>query len=175
MADLRDRMTEDKGLLKKIQLAVPGYRGYRQREDLRDSDAMLRIQMADALVKVKGHVELAREMAAENYMLGSIDKIGKLINQLTALEGKVRHAEHGYSGFAADIEIGTVELNHLYEYDHKMLEGVSSLDREAAALPGFMEDEAKLKVHLRTISTQAQEFTENFERRIKVITGTEVI
>jgi len=46
MADIRQRVKEDQGILKKIQMFVPGFRGYRQREDLRDADRMLRDQLA---------------------------------------------------------------------------------------------------------------------------------
>ena len=40
MADIRQRVQEEQGVLKKIQMFVPGFRGYRQREDLRDADRM---------------------------------------------------------------------------------------------------------------------------------------
>jgi len=43
MPDIRERVEEDKGILKKIQSFIPGFRGYRRKEDLRDADRMLRM------------------------------------------------------------------------------------------------------------------------------------
>ncbi len=177
MTDLRERVNEDRGLLKKIQNLVPGFRGYRKREDLRDADAMLRIQMADGLDRVKRQVEDAREAVAENYMIDQIDKVGKLINQLSTLEGQVRHAEHGYSGWAADIEIKEAELNALYDYDASLLGAISRMGREAADMRGAaeLEDSAKVAEHRRGLLSQVRRFSDTFERRIKTITGTEVV
>ena len=36
MPDIRQKVEEDRGLIKKIQLMVPGYRGYRLKDDIRD-------------------------------------------------------------------------------------------------------------------------------------------
>src|SRR5256885_16816857 len=52
MPDIRDRVEQDRGLLKKIQLAIPGYAGYRRREDIRAADNLLRIQLdAEEIVR----------------------------------------------------------------------------------------------------------------------------
>ncbi|EQD65037.1 hypothetical protein B2A_01749, partial [mine drainage metagenome] len=36
--DLRERVDQDRGSLKRLQLMVPGYRAYRQGEDIREAD-----------------------------------------------------------------------------------------------------------------------------------------
>ena len=46
MVDLRSKVEDDRGLLKKIELLIPGFRGYREREDLRAADSLLRQQLA---------------------------------------------------------------------------------------------------------------------------------
>jgi len=40
MTDLRTKVEEDRGLLKKIELFLPGFRGYRKKEDLRAADSL---------------------------------------------------------------------------------------------------------------------------------------
>ena len=47
--DIRQRVAQDQGALKRLQMLVPGFRGYRQGEDIRDADAILRLQIADKL------------------------------------------------------------------------------------------------------------------------------
>jgi len=56
MPDIRDRVEQDRGLLKKIQLVIPGYAGYRRREDIRAADNLLRIQLANQLKGVRGEI-----------------------------------------------------------------------------------------------------------------------
>ena len=43
--DLRTEVDKSRGLLKRIQLLVPGYSGYRKLEDLRAADELLRGQI----------------------------------------------------------------------------------------------------------------------------------
>src|SRR2546428_367087 len=54
MPDIRDRVEQDRGLLKKIQLVIPGYAGYRRREDIRAAGNLLRIQLANQLKSRRG-------------------------------------------------------------------------------------------------------------------------
>ena len=49
MVDLREKVEADRGLLKKIQVHVPGFAGYRRKEDIRAADSLLRLQIADRL------------------------------------------------------------------------------------------------------------------------------
>ena len=49
MTDLRDKVKDDRGLIKMIQLVIPGYRGYRIKEDLRIADRLLREELANRL------------------------------------------------------------------------------------------------------------------------------
>ena len=40
--DIRGTVEDNRGLLKKIQIIVPGFSGYREKEDLRAADELLR-------------------------------------------------------------------------------------------------------------------------------------
>src|SRR5207249_4787723 len=132
MPDIRDRVEQDRGLLKKIQLVIPGYAGYRRREDNRAADNLLRIQLANQLKGVRGELEDIRDGLAMEGKIQGLQGIGNIIFTVEGLEAKVRHAEGGYSGISATIQIKETELDKLYEYDYAMLD---SLDKAAAVVP----------------------------------------
>src|SRR2546425_1103826 len=132
MPDIRDRVEQDRGLLKKIQLVIPGYAGYRRREDIRAADNLLRIQLANQLKGVRGELEDIRDGLAMEGKIQGLQGIGNIIFTVEGLEAKVRHAEGGYSGISATIQIKETELDKLYEYDYAML---ASLDKAAAVVP----------------------------------------
>src|SRR5438309_8357865 len=98
MPDIRDRVEQDRGLLKKIQLVIPGYAGYRRREDIRAADNLLRIQLANQLKGVRGDLEDIRDQMAMDGKVQGLQSIGNAIFTIEGLEAKVRHAEGGYSG-----------------------------------------------------------------------------
>src|SRR5438128_7862881 len=136
MPDIRDRVEQDRGLLKKIQLVIPGYAGYRRREDIRAADNLLRIQLANQLKGVRGDLETIRDQMAMDGKIQGLQGIGNIIFTVEGLEAKVRHAEGGYSGISATIQIKETELDKLYEYDYAMLD---SLDKAAAVVPMIQE------------------------------------
>ena len=106
MVDLRDKVVQDRGIIAKIQRYVPGFSGYRAKEDLRAADNMLRLQLADRLAAVRADVEACRAAMVEDGQIESLDRVGTLINKFKAVEGEVRHAGQGYSGISAKIRVG---------------------------------------------------------------------
>ena len=174
MSDLRERVEEDRGLLKRIQLHVPGFAGYRRREDIRTADKMLRMQMADMLKQVRGTVEETRSTLAENYQIKELDKVGGLISRFQSLEGKVRHAEGGYSGISPAIQVKEHELDRLYEYDVALLDAVADMGREAEELKAAADDGKEVPEKVAKLRSLADDFEETFKKRMLAITGTEV-
>ena len=75
MPDIRQRVSEDQGVLKKIQMFIPGFRGYRQKEDLRDADRMLRDQLVKKLSLQRKQVEGARRLV-KNATIPRIEMMG---------------------------------------------------------------------------------------------------
>jgi hypothetical protein len=175
MPDLRDRVEQERGLLKRIQLHVPGFAGYRRKEDIRTADNMLRIQMANMLKDVRRSVEDARESLAENYELEIMDKIGGLISGFQTLEGKVRHAEGGYSGISAAIRIQEDELNHLYEYDARLLDACVNMGEEARSLRETATGGNGLTEKVSNLRNSLRGFEDDFKARMNAITRTDVI
>ena len=82
MPDIRERVEEDRGLIKKIQLKIPGYAGYRRREDIRNADILLRNQVADQVKKVRSdlegvYLETATETNVAYYTRNGFEVIGE--------------------------------------------------------------------------------------------------
>ncbi|MEM2976851.1 MAG: hypothetical protein QXW06_04260, partial [Thermoplasmata archaeon] len=129
MPDLRERVEEDRGIIKKIQSVIPGYAGYRRREDLRAADNLLRIQMAERLGRARTEVEKCRKTLVDNMATQQLDSLGQLINRFKSVEGQLRHAEGGYSGISPTIRIEEPELNQLYEYDLSLVNHILSIEQ----------------------------------------------
>ncbi len=175
MVDLRERVEEDRGLLKRIQLHIPGFAGYRRKEDLRTADNLLRIQVANKLKDFRGQLENARSTLTSNYLLKALEPLGAVILKTQGLEGQVRHAEQGYSGLVADIKVLEPQLGKLYEWDAFLLDGVASLSGMAAQLESDAGGEApKVLDDIKGIGKSLADLESTFKRRMLAITGTEV-
>ncbi len=174
MPDLRERVEDDRGLLKRIQLHVPGFAGYRRREDLRQAENILRIQMANSLKSARETTEEARELMVEENHYEELDRVGRIINRFRTLEGRVRHAEGGYSGISPAIRIEDAEINRLYEYDASLLDEASALGKETAELKAASGEGKELRKRTKDIRSQLDAFEDTFEKRMLVVSDTEV-
>jgi len=176
MPDIRERVEEDRGILKKIQNVIPGFRGYRRREDLRDADRMLRAQLALRLGTQRQGLEECRGLLTKSYGSKELETIGGLIFQFKKLESKVQFSETGYSGLVADIAIKEDEMDRLYEFDAAMLDHIAAISASIDSLKGSLmaADEATSHKDLMNIKARIVDFETQFNRRMNVIQGIEV-
>ncbi|MEM3445120.1 MAG: hypothetical protein QXJ27_08005 [Thermoplasmata archaeon] len=175
MVDIREKVEEDRGILKKLQLLIPGYAGYRRREDIRIADNLLRIQLADRLKQARQDVESCRRVLVENYETKHLEKIGSLSAQLQKVEGDLRHAEQGYSGISPALQIKEEELNKLYEFDYSMATLIEGIREEISTLKTVVNtNPEKIPENIAKIRGMLEDFDRTFRRRIRFITGTEV-
>lgn len=176
MADIRGRVEEDQGILKKIQMFVPGFRGYRRKEDLRDADKMLRMQLANKISQQRRNLEDCRGLITKTYNSKPLEVLGGVISQFKKVESQVNFAEMGYSGISADIAIKEDELNKLYEFDAGLIGDVGMMAQSIDKLKYSLaqQDDAKALIDIMEVKARITDFEDVFHRRMVVIEGTEV-
>lgn len=175
MADIRQRVQDDRGIIKKIELVIPGYKGYREKEDLRIADSLLRNQLANQLQGVIESVQRSKEGLAKNMNLQLLNDIGELDNNTQALMNKIRHAQQGYSGISADIRIEQDELNRLYEWDLSLLQLIDILRQRSAELEDLVsQNSPRTKGTILDLKKEVTSFVEVFQKRIDSITNITV-
>jgi hypothetical protein len=176
MPDIRERVQEDQGVLKKIQLFVPGFRGYRQREDLRDADRMLRDQLAKKLGTQRKQVEDARSLVVNSFGSKELELMGGVINEYKKVEGLVSHSSPGYSGISADIQFKQDKIYKLYDYDASMIDALASMQTGIDQMKSSLaaQDGVRAQRDILQLKVMLSDFESQFKRRIEVIQGTEV-
>ena len=171
--DIRQQVEDNRGLSKKLQLLIPGLRGYRSKEDIRVSDELLRNQVADRLDRVKGNLELLRKQVATSGDLNNLTNIGSLISQVQALSGEVRHAAQGYAGWVAPIRIDEGKLNKLYDYDYSFVSEVFQLDDETS--PGKLTYDSSspnsIQASIGQFSKEVTDIRQKWSLRVEAIEG----
>jgi hypothetical protein len=171
--DIRQQVEDNRGIAKKLELLIPGLRGYRSKEDIRVSDSMLRNQMADKLDHVKDNLQQLRKQVAATNDLNNLTSVGSLIAQVQTLSGEVRHAAQGYSGWVAPIQMNEDKLNKLYEYDYSFVTAVIALDQATA--PGNLKYDATAPNSVQTavsgLSSSVADIKQKWSTRVEAIQG----
>ncbi len=164
MKDLREKVKDERTFLKKIELAIPGFRGYRKREDLRIADSMLRDYIANIMKDVEKYVKEVRDYLNENMMLEDMDNIGRIINRIATMEERIRHGEQGYMGLVGDYKVLEEQLNNLYEFDVKLIDMTHNLLDFAKQMAGS-GDINTIHEMMLAFPSKLNEIEETFEKR----------
>lgn len=174
--DLRQKIDGDRGGLKKLQLLIPGFRGYRIGEDLRDADSILRREVADLVLASLTELTGVRQSLVQANQYGSLNDIALAVSDLTVLEGTIRHGAQGYSGISATVRVQPMDLERLYEYDYgfvlaaRQLRG--SMDPLTAAARA--NDPARLSAEVGRVRGLVAELKQAFQARLHTVEGIQV-
>lgn len=171
--DIRQTVEDNRGLSKRLQLLIPGLRGYRNKEDIRVSDELLRNQVADRLDRVKGNLEILRKQVAMSGDMTNLTGVGSLISQVQTLSGEVRHAAQGYAGWVAPVRIDEEKLNKLYDYDYSFVSSVFQLDDTTS--PGKLSYDSTapnaIQASLGQLSSTVADIRQKWSLRMEAIEG----
>lgn len=106
---------------------VPGYRGYRLKEERRDADRRVRAAIADAYAVELARVERIGRDLANARRLGEIGAVERTNQAIRHYIDRVRSVTPGYGGIFGDRDIDGVALDQLRLFDESLLMGVDEL------------------------------------------------
>jgi len=134
---LLDKARAGQNALEQIANAIPGYQGYRDREQRRDADRLEREHLAGRLETGKKALNDAAAAATRSGSLDAINDIETARKRLDGLIARIRHADRGYSGFFDTVKVDEATLARVYEFDLGLLddvEGIAASGGDAKAM-----------------------------------------
>ena len=174
--DIRQRVDQDRGFLRKLQLLIPGFRGYREGEDARVADSLLRVQIADKLKIATTTIQDCRSLLTQAGQFDALMPLAPLVSDLQVMEGRIRNAEQGYSGISAALKMGPGQIDRLYEYDYGFAQAAEQLRSESDALRSTATgpDAGGASAQVQAIRYQLVALDTSFKARTRVVQGIQV-
>src|SRR5699024_8390400 len=131
MGNLEDKITT---LLHK----VPGYSGYRDKENRRDEDKRVREAIAadiqqnmDRLTQYNADLSAAREFS-------SLSRLESLVGQVRLLADRIRTASYGYGGLFTERSVDEAVLDQLRQFDLALQNEANGIESKINTLVGSM-------------------------------------
>ncbi|MGC1120283.1 MAG: hypothetical protein WBA22_04240 [Candidatus Methanofastidiosia archaeon] len=116
-------------LLERLELIVPGFKGYKEKEIRREQDKALRMRLVRALDGLKYDLIGMEEEYPDD--LKKVKELETFIARVQKLKDKIEHADYGYAGFFDLNHIDEDTLDAIYEHDLKMfdlIDGVKGIE-----------------------------------------------
>jgi hypothetical protein len=128
-----DKARAGQNALERLANAIPGFKGYRERELRRDADHQQREHLASRLEANKRALDELADQATRGGALDAINDVETARKRLDRVAARVRYAERGYSGFFDAVKVDETVLGRIYQFDLSLLEGVEAVRTAAEA------------------------------------------
>jgi len=170
------RVQESEKLLEKIMLVVPGFSGYKKREQRREADKIIRNFLHSKLQEARNDLQDVHAVVAKSEQSNELERIDKLVAVFDRVSERVNHAPYGYSGFFDAIKIEEPELDRMIAFDSQLVDGARGLAGRVKSIKTEVEAEnfENLAAGLRELGKAVEDFDRTFDERKEVIAGVEV-
>ncbi len=160
-------------LSERIAAALPGFRGYKEKELRRESDKLVRNNLYLKLSKDKDDVRVISQKIADKRYMDVLTDIDRLTAKMDRITEKVNHASYGYSGFYDIVKIKEDSLDRMITFDNQLLDEVNALTASIDDLKTQLlsNNFANLKDKIQTVSDKFELLEDTFDKREQVIQG----
>jgi hypothetical protein len=136
MDRIHDAARGGQNVLERLMNALPGFKGYREKERRRDADRILRDHLAARLDLLKKALNDAAAGATRSGTLDAINDIETARKRLDRVSNRIRYADRGYAPLFAVLKIDDAALARVYAFDVALIEGIDAIAKAAAAEGG---------------------------------------
>jgi hypothetical protein len=160
-------------LSERIAAALPGFRGYKEKELRRESDKLVRNNLYLKLTKDKDNIRSISQKIADKRYMDVLTDIDRLTAKMDRITEKVNHASYGYAGFYDIVKIKEENLDRMITFDNQLLDEVNALTASIEDLKTQLlsNNFANLKEKIQTVSDKFELLEDTFDKREQVIFG----
>lgn len=174
MSDLKDqifqKVTGSMDIFKKIASKIPGFKGYVERQNRRDSDKLIRDTIYRRFRELEGRISDLQVEFINQGEINNTDDLEKAALRLRTFADRVRTAPRGYSSLFEAVKINEPELAKLYEYDALLLDKADDIGGAIDNIQASVGTDG-LPAAIRNLQTLSKECIKAYDRRQEVLTA----
>jgi hypothetical protein len=158
---------KNRTLIERIQMYIPIYRGYKQKNLRRDEDRAIRDVVAKVLTAVKN--DLANAASATLGDVNAMRDMERIRTKVDRYCTDVKKAVGGYSGIHASVKVLESELDKVIEWDANLIDDVELLKEQSAKMLQNIDEGLPIKSDMRVIEQTVDEMINTFRERDNVM------
>ena len=168
-----EKAKEEMRLSERILAALPGFRGYKEKELRRESDKLIRNHLHQRLMEARKDLKETFQKLSDSRLHEVLTDMDRFIMRFDRVSEKINHASYGYAGFFNIVKVEEPKLDKMIEFDTNLLDEVEKIVEEADA---FKKEVAKQKFekardHISDLDNLLETLEETFEERDEVVKG----
>jgi exonuclease VII large subunit len=160
-------------ITERILAALPGFRGYKEKELRRESDKLIRNHIYLRLTEARKDLKETFQKLSDSKMQEVLTDMDRFIMRFDRVAEKINHASYGYAGFFNIVKVEENKLDQMIDYDNGLIDEVEKIVAEA---DDFRKEAMKQKFektrdHLDNLEEMLESLEEAFDGRDEIIKG----
>ncbi len=169
LKDLTEKIQSSQSKFEELTSRIPGYAGYKRKEQRREADKLLRLHAARQYEEQLQRLNEAEEMLISEGGLKIVLTLERAVMKLQLLIDRIKTASYGYAGLLDAIKVDEEALDKLYAFDQAMLEGVEQISGLLDQLLEAAQGEGDTSAAANAIVVALAGLNSTFSRRQDVI------
>jgi len=170
--DFLERIKGAMGGLESFVSKVPGYKGYKEKEQRREADKLLRDHLVRQFEEQQRKLNDQKLQLLSSGLIELVDDLDRASTRLESFIIKLRTASRGYAGLFDAIKVNEEELDALYNFDNALLEGVPRLEASISNLSSAIMAKEGVPQAIADLVALTGELNDAWAKREDVLTGT---
>ena len=160
-------------LSERILAAIPGFRGYKEKELRRESDRLVRNHLYRGLSQAKSSLKDVFQKLSDRRLFEVLTDMDRLVAKFDRVAAKVDHASYGYAGFFNIVKVEEANLDRMIDFDKRLIDDVEKIVNEAEAFKAevLKQEIKKAGEHIQHLVETLEAFEKMFDSRGEVILG----
>ncbi len=164
------QITNSNDLFRKLVSKIPGFKGYVEMGNRKDSDKVIRDMLFHRFRDLEGRVSDLQVQFINQGDISNADDLEKAALRLRTFADRVRTAPRGYSAVFEAVKIKEPELLKMYQYDVALLDKTDEVGRAIDNVQASVGTDG-LPASIRNLQTVAKQCVEAYDQRQEVIIG----
>ncbi len=163
----------DLGFLEKAIRLIPGYKGYKSKEERRDNDQLFRAGLVSRLDRLRNDINEIPASLRGPSALKSITDFDRILKRLERVTDEIRFAARGYRGWFDMHKVREDELDKLYAFDVGLMENIEELDDAFGVLGAAAAASSDMKEPIDIMVAILIEFSNKMSQRSELMIDLE--
>jgi uncharacterized protein (DUF3084 family) len=169
--DFLEKIKGEMGGLESFISKIPGYKGYKEKEQRREADTLLRDHLVRQFEEQQRKLNDQKLQLLSSGLIEFVDDLDRASTRLESFIIKIRTASQGYAGFFDAVKVKEEELDALYNFDNALLEGASQLEASISQLSSAIMAKEGVAQAIADLVALTGELNDTWAKREDAITG----
>ena len=169
VGDLTEKVQASQRKLEELAGRLPGFGGYKRKEQRREADKLLRMHVARACEGVLGRVNELQGKLSREGELRLLMVLERAVTKLQLLIDRLKTASYGYAGVFDALKVDEDVLDRLYAFDQDILQGIEEIGGLVDELEQFEGSDGDRDALAERLVSKLVELNNTFSHRQDVI------